>query len=273
MKTIMHSYTMRDFSVEEAFAHAALCGYDGIEMQRVHFNENYLESEITTLNALSEEHRVPIHCIGFTGSILSDDSKEIEETMALVEKNIRLCGEHSIPIMNGFTGMLTSDTPDDWGTNGSAIAEQRHFDRCVEGLRHLTGVAEEAGVTLTLEIHMNTIHDTVSSTLALLEAVDSPRLLANPDPGNMFATSPAEQDPNALDALKGRIGYFHFKNCRLNEGTYDYSPFLGDGDIDIAAYLNAMYESEYSGPVCIEYVGDGDARESAKADLAYLKSL
>ena len=118
----MHSYTMRDFPVEEAFAHAARCGYDGIEMQRVHFNEHYLEDELPKLAALSDQHGVPIHCVGFTGTMISDDANENDETLKLVEKNIRLCGEYSIPLMNGFTGVLTGETPDDWGSNGSALA-------------------------------------------------------------------------------------------------------------------------------------------------------
>jgi sugar phosphate isomerase/epimerase len=273
MQYIMHSYTMRDFPVEEAFAHASRCGYDGIEMQRIHFNEHYLENEMPKLSALSKENNLPIHCIGFTGSMISDDLHEIEETLSLVEKNIRICGEHAIPLMNGFTGMLVGENPDNWGANGSALANDVHVDRCVKALKHLSSVAGDAGVTLTLEIHMNTIHDTIASTGRLLDLVDSPHLLANPDPGNMFATSTAEKEPDALRALKGRIGYFHFKNCRLNGNEFDYSAFLADGDIDIPGYVNAMKESGYSGPVCIEYVGSRDMKESAKADLAFLKSL
>jgi sugar phosphate isomerase/epimerase len=264
---------MRDFPVEEAFAHASRCGYDGIEMQRIHFNEHYLENELPKLTELSKENNLPIHCIGFTGSMISDDANEVEETVNLVEKNIRLCGEYSIPVMNGFTGMLTGEDPDNWGANGSAIAKEVHIDRCVTALKHLSSVAGEAGVTLTLEIHMNTIHDTIASTLKLLEMVDSPHLLANPDPGNMYATSTAEKEPSDLHALKGRIGYFHFKNCTLNGNEYDYSSYLADGDIDIAAYVGAMKDFGYSGPVCIEYVGGGDAKESARADIEFLKSL
>ncbi|HIA47780.1 MAG TPA: sugar phosphate isomerase/epimerase [Candidatus Hydrogenedentes bacterium] len=272
MKIVMHSYTMRDFPREKAFAHASACAYDGIELQRVHFKEDYLEVELPECLKLSAQHDLPIHCVDFTGDLTSDDSSVREESLRIIEKNIKVCGEHQIPIMNGFTGFLVAD-PDNWGANGSAIATDTHFDRAAEGLKHLATVAAQAKVTLTLEIHMNTIHDTVAATARLLDAVQSDHLLANPDPGNAFATSTAEKSPEALDQLGDRIGYFHLKNCRSIDGKFSYDGFLDDGDIEFAPFLEKLDALGYRGPVCIEYVGSGDAEASAKLDLPYLRSI
>jgi sugar phosphate isomerase/epimerase len=272
MNIVMHSYTMRDFGREEAFAHAAACGYGGIELQRVHFKEKSLETELPECLRLGEEHGVPVYCVDFTGDLISDDEGVREESVRLIEKNIGVCGEHGVPLMNGFTGFLVADA-DDWGANGSSIAGDVHFDRAAEGLKHLAGVAEKSGVVLTLEIHMNTIHDTVATTARLLDRVGSDCVLANPDPGNAFGTSTAEQDAGALDLLAGRIGYFHLKNCRRVEGAFSYEGFLGDGEIDFVPYLEKLDAQGYEGSVCIEYVGEGDAKASAKADIAYLNSI
>jgi sugar phosphate isomerase/epimerase len=132
-------------------------------------------------------------------------------------------------------------------------------------------VAEKAGVTLTLEIHMNTIHDTVASTLRLLDLVGSPALLANPDPGNMFATCAEDRKPAALDPLTRRIGYFHLKNCRERHGQFDFSTPLAEGDIDMFRVLQRLPALGYTGPVCIEYVGTGDPHVRAEADIHYVK--
>lgn len=271
-KIIMHSYTMRDFPREQAFAHAADCGYDGIELQRVHFKEDYLERELPECLKLSKEYNVPIHCIDFTGDLISDDEAIREESIQLIEKNIRICGGYGIPLMNGFTGFLVAD-PDNWGANGSAIANDTHFDRAATRLRKLADVARQENVTLTLEIHMNTIHDTIATTARLLDMVDSDQVVANPDPGNMYATSTAEDDPAALDALAGRMGYFHLKNCVRNENAYGYDEFLGDGDIDFAPWLKKIVSLGYDCPICIEYVGAGDAKAAARADLSHLREL
>jgi len=272
MKIVMHSYTMRDFPREKAFAHASACGYDAIELQRVHFKEDYLEVELPECLKLSAEHDLSIHSVDFTGDLISDDAATCKESIRLIEKNIKICGQHNIPLMNGFTGFLVAD-PDDWGANGSAIATDVHFDRAAEGLKHLAGVAAKADVILTLEIHMNTIHDTVATTVRLLDAVQSDHLMANPDPGNAFATSTAEKSPDALEQLRDRIGYFHLKNCRSVEGKFSYDGFLDDGDIEIAPFLEKLDALGYKGPVCIEYVGSGDAEASAEHDLPYLRSI
>lgn len=269
---IMHSYTMRDFPREQAFAHAADCGYDGIELQRIHFKEHYLERELPECMELSDEYEVPIYCVDFTGDLITDDAGVREESIRLIEKNIRICGEHGVPLMNGFTGFLVAD-PDNWGANGSAIATDAHFERAAEGLRHLGSVAESADVVLTLEVHMNTIHDTVATTARLLDMVGSPYVLANPDPGNMFATSTAEVDPNSLELLKDRIGYFHFKNCARTDSGFSYDGFLADGDIDFAPWVAKAFELGFVAPMCIEYVGGGDAKAAARADLPYLRDI
>lgn len=272
MNIVMHSYTMRDLTREEAFAHAAACGYDGIELQRVHFKEHYLEVELPECIKLGAQHGLPIHCVDFTGDLITDDEKVREESVRLIEKNIRVCGQHAVPLMNGFTGFLVAD-PDNWGANGSAMATDTHFERATEGLKHLAKVASESKVTLTLEIHMNTIHDTVATTARLLDAVQSDYLLANPDPGNAFATSTAEKSPDALDALAGRIGYFHLKNCKAVDGKFSYDGFLKDGSIDFPAFLEKLAALEYAHPVCIEYVGSGDAKAAAREDIHYLRSI
>jgi len=43
-----------------------------------------------------------------------------------------------------------------------------------EGLREIAKLCENEGVKITLEIHMNTIHDSAISTLKLLNMIDSP---------------------------------------------------------------------------------------------------
>ena len=269
---IMHSYTMRDFPCEQAFAHAAECGYDGIELQRIHFKEHYLENELPQCMELAEEYDVPVYCVDFTGDLISDEKATRDESIKLIEKNIRICGEYGVPLMNGFTGFLVAD-PDNWGANGSAIATDVHFERAADGLRNLASVAEEADVVLTLEVHMNTIHDTIASTFKLLTMVNSDYVQSNPDPGNMHATSTAETDPASLDLLKDRIGYFHFKNCARTETGFNYDGFLATGDIDFTRWVKRAFELGFDKPMCIEYVGGGDAKAAAKEDLPYLRSI
>ena len=118
---------------------------------------------------------------------------------------------------------------------------------------------------------MNTIHDTIAATAHLLDKIGCDNVMANPDPANMFSNSRGERDPEALDALVGRIGYFHFKNCVEFAGKYNYSVRLTDGHIDFSKYIEKLFALGFDGPVCVEYCGAGDPHVAAEQDLRYLR--
>lgn len=267
----MQSYTFRDYPLESAFKCALRFGWDGMELQGAHFDQVNLGSELDRCMEIGEKYATPIHCIDFSADFISDDPKIALESVELVERNIAVCAEKSIFLMNGLTGYLVAD-PQNFGKNGSTLATDTHYERAAEALRHLGNVASDQGVRLTLEIHMNTIHDTVASTARLLDLVGSDHVLANPDPGNMFSTSTAEKSPEALDALAGRIGYFHLKNCLEENGFYSYSVRLADGHIDTYRYLEKLDALDYNGAVCIEYCGAGDPQVAAQRDIQYLRN-
>jgi 3-dehydroshikimate dehydratase len=270
MEYILHSYTFRDYSLKEAFANAQRFGWQGIELQPCHFDEEAVETEVAAAVALGKEYGIPIRCLDYSGDFSNDDAGAAEKSVAWVERAIDVCATQNIPMLNGFAGWLTVDD-NDWGKNGSALAQDIHYERAAEALRHLGAKADEQGIRIVLEIHMNTIHDTVAGMARLLDLVGRDNVLANPDPGNMFAVSTAEKDPDALDALQGRLGYFHLKNCCERQGAYDYSTLLAHGHIDLSRWLEKLLAMDYDGPICTEYCGAGDPRVAAEADMAYVK--
>jgi sugar phosphate isomerase/epimerase len=146
-----------------------------------------------------------------------------------------------------------------------------HYDRAAEALRHCGKRAQALGIRIVVEVHMNTIHDTIASTAKLLDKVGLDNVLANPVPGNMFSTSTAEKSPESLDLLEGRIGYVHLKNCVRHGDVYDYGVHLANGHIDLFRWIDKLYRAGYSGPVCVEYCGDGDPHPAAEADIHYIR--
>jgi sugar phosphate isomerase/epimerase len=106
----------------------------------------------------------------------------------------------------------------------------------------------------------------------LLDAIDSPHVLANPDPCNMYATRTAERDPESLDQLEGRIGYFHLKNCVRQNGSFDFGAHLESGELDARAWLAKLVDQGYRGPVCVEYCGEGDPKPGLAKDRSFLQS-
>jgi len=272
MDILLHSYTFRDYPIEEAVRAAARFGYAGLELHQAHFNPSYIDEELLRCQKMAKTQGVAIACVDFKADLIQSDAAAANEAANLLKRNIEACAKRGIPRMNGFTGFLVGPQPGDFARNGSKIAVETQYARCAELLDSVVEVAEREGVTLTLEIHMNTIHDTVTSTLRLLDLVGSPALLANPDPGNMFATCTEDRKPAALDPLARRVGYFHLKNCRERQGQFDFSVPLAEGDIDYFRILQRLPSLGYTGPVCIEYVGSGDPHVRAEADLRYLEN-
>jgi sugar phosphate isomerase/epimerase len=270
MKLVMHSYTFRSNSLEEAYRNARRFGWEAIELQPCHFDAEDVINELPRCAALGDRLGVPIHCVDFGGNFISDDEKMVEHDIQRVENTITACHAHGIGVINGGVGSLrVSDT--DYGQNGSALATDVHYDRATAALRHLAPFAAERGVRIVLEVHMNTIHDTLAATKKLLDMVGYDNVQANPDPGNMYSTSTAEDDPEALDLLDGRVGYMHFKNCLRVAGAYSYDVKLADGNIDTYKWIAKLVKMGYDDAVCVEYCGAGDPRPAAEQDAAYVK--
>jgi sugar phosphate isomerase/epimerase len=269
---VLHSYTFRDYPLEEAIRAARRYGYSGLELHLVHFNASYPADELKRCVDLASARGVPIACVDFKADLIQEDDRAASEAGRGLMDSLRACAKLGIPRMNGFTGFLAGPQPADFAKNGSAIAMDKHYARCAERLEPIAKCAEDCGVALNLEIHMNTIHDTVAATVLLLDLVNSPALRANPDPGNMFATNSDDRRPASLDKLTGRLGYFHLKNCKMRGDTFDFSVPLAAGDIDYYRVLQRFPALGYTGPVCIEYVGNGDPHVAAAADIRYVEN-
>lgn len=273
MKLIMHSYTFRTYPLERALKKVAEYGWDGLELQPVHFNVQKYDEELPRIIELAAKYGVDIYAIDFPGNFICEDEAKRRENIEFVKKMIPVVRSYGIQVMNGSVGTLVGPDPRDYGKNGSIMATDAHYERAASALRELGKIAEAEGIIITLEIHMNCLHDTAKSTVRLLEMVGSPAVAANPDPGNMYSTPHAEKGAAFLDMLKGKIGHFHFKNCRLHAGQYNYSVLLEHGDIDTFKIVEKLKEIGYTGAATIEYCGLGDPNVAARQDLAYMRSI
>lgn len=273
MQIIMHSYTFRTYSLDEAFRSAKRFGWDGVELQPCHFDRARIETELPAAIALGRSHGVPIACVDSGGDVIGDDRKAAEATVAQIERELGICAANGIMLINGGVGALRGDNPE-YGANGSALATDVHYARAADAYRHLGAVAARLGITIVFEIHMFALHDTIASTARLLDEIGMDNVKANPDPGNMFSTSSAERNPAALEQLAGRIGYFHFKNCQALPGNqWNYSVRLAEGQIDFYKWTEKLVELGFEGPVCVEYCGAGDPHVAAEQDRLYLDKI
>lgn len=271
MEILLHSYTFRDKKFAEACRAAAEYGYDGIELQRVHFNEDYFDRELPEHIATAREHGTTIRCVDFTADFMNPDAKIRRASLERLQRTIRTAAANGVRLLNGHTGVLLGGAPEDFGANGSAAATNDHYNQAIEALHQAAKTAATENVTLSLEVHMNTLHDTLASAKRILDAVASPALRCTPDIGNQNATPHAEQGTAGLADFVGNIGIVHLKNCRMKDNSPDFSVGLTDGDADLRAYVGFLRTVGYTGPWCIEHVGSLAPNTTAQRDLAALR--
>lgn len=267
----MHSYTYRGQSIERAARKCREYGYDGLELVTSHYDRAQPEESIAVAAQAAKAAGTQVAVVDFSGNLIADEAETRSRAVDEISQVIRLAANIGAVGVNGGVGGLVGPDPGNYSENGSRLATAAHFERAAEGLRPLARLAADQGIWISLEIHMNTPHDTAASTLKLLELVDHPAVVANLDPGNMYAVADAEGMAEAVQVLGSRLGYVHLKNCRQIAGGYDYSWTLENGDIDLYRGLRAVVESDYAGPYCIEYCGKGDPSVAARADARYFR--
>ncbi|HEV2121685.1 MAG TPA: sugar phosphate isomerase/epimerase family protein [Chloroflexota bacterium] len=274
-KIYLNSFNYRKYSLERAMRRAREYGYDGVEIWSGHFKLETVEETLEEARRLGRELGVGTQVLNLSGNIIGDDAQERETRVKRIVQVIERCPGYGVEIINGYAGSLILDRSD-WTKNGSAAANEEHYRRAIDAYRILGHAAERAGVTITLEVHMNTIHDTAASAVRLLDAIGSPAVRANLDPGNMWGVRTSEPPVEAVSILGDRIAFVHFKNARrvsyLPVGV-DYDFTLKDGEIDYYTIVSALVRSGFRGPYGLEWSGSGDPSVPTKEDIAYLKEL
>ena len=123
--------------------------------------------------------------------------------------------------------------------------------------------------------HLETGQETADELLAFIEAVDRENLAVNFDPANMIlyqAGPPLE----ALDRVGRFVRSVHCKDAtverRPGQPWYEDAP-LGQGDVDIRAFLLKLRDLGYEGPLTIEREYAPDQVGDIRAALQLLTAL
>jgi len=171
-----------------------------------------------------------------------DDEARLREIVALQEKYGISCCAYGTYFRLGITPLeelpryiraaklLGTDTLRLWAGKQSPwklSAEDK--EKLFENSKAAAKLAEQAGVTLCLECHMNTYTETAESALELLQAVNSPAFQMYWQP-NQYRT--AEENVANAKALRNYVNHihvFHWKGkdrLPLAEGTAEWKDYL-----------------------------------------------
>ena len=141
----------------------------------------------------------------------------------------------------------------------------------VELVRRICEHCESNGQTYALE----TGQEPAEELLAFLREVDRPNIGINFDPANMILYGSGEP-LEALDALQEHLISVHCKDGTWPEkpGEWGRETPLGEGDVGMGRYIEALKRVGYNGPLTIEREIVGEAqRADIKNAIALLNGL
>jgi L-ribulose-5-phosphate 3-epimerase len=240
-------------------------------------------------------------------NIVNLDAKEVEEARRILEKFQLKVTDIASPLFKtdwpgaprskfrdggGFGADFTFEQQDEVLDRAISMAKAFQTDRvrCFdfwrledqaphraamnERLLRAANKAAGKGITLVLENEPSCNTGTGAEAAKVLEAVKSPNLMLNWDPGNA-ATLGEIPYPNGYNLLpKERIGHCHCKDAVKKGKGYDWAP-MGGGLIDWGGQFKALKRDGYHFAVSLEthWRGAGSAEESTRKSWAGMKQL
>jgi sugar phosphate isomerase/epimerase len=134
--------------------------------------------------------------------------------------------------------------------------------------------AGQKGITLVLENENSCNTATGAEAAKVLEAVKSPHLMLNWDPGNAVTMGETPYPDGYKLLPKERIGHCHCKDAVRKGKGYDWAP-MGGGLIDWAGQFAALRRDGYHFAVSLEthWNGGGSPEESSRKSWAGMKKL
>ena len=246
MKLTYCTWGMPRLAVDDALAHLARLGYDGVQITAS--NARPFTTELSKLDR-AERRRIrklldsyglemPSLC-GHTDFMARDPELRATNTARLrqmMQVALDLAGPEGVPSLNTIAGGRDAE----W--------EERKGE-LVERLGDLVYFAEELGVVLSLEPHVLQMLDTPDRTLWLLRQIDSPSLKLCFDISHFEVLGIPTAESVRL--LAPHAVFTHVKDQR---GLSPHHQFLipGEGDSDYVSYLTEMQKTGYAGHIGVE---------------------
>jgi len=156
------------------------------------------------------------------------------------------------------------------------LDDPKPFRDAMDGkLRDTAAQVESKKITLLLENEFACNTATGAEAARTLQAVQSPNLMLNWDPGNAAYRAEIAFPDGFGKIPKERIGHMHCKDVvRKADGTYEWAA-MGRGIIDYVGQFGALAQGGYSGTMSLEthWKGGGSAEESSRQSWAGMKKL
>lgn len=268
-------------TIDDVCRKAASWGFDGVEFRGRIPNDIKLElpeymDEIAKGKAKYglKEIMFGYNADGVSNPDAQVRAKAVENAIAFFKMAKEKCGT---TVCNVFADPIVSKAPRATATNynyhGSAVATQDEWDWTVDSFKKIGAELVKLGMRMGFETHMNYIHDTPQASKKLVDLIDCPAVGVNMDYGNSIYFTNVPDPVETVKLYGDKIMHMHLKNSTEMIPGVRIPTALSDGEINHRAYMQAVKDSGYTGPIGIEAPRGGDREWFAQQDLNYFKSL
>lgn len=241
-----------DMTAKACLLAAKRAGFEGFEPA---FDEHGalsldgFEAGVKELRALAEQEGMILTSLAsglyWTYSLTASDPAVREKARGIVRAQIDCAvalGVDAILVVPGAVGRGF------WGGDDN-VSYADAYERAQEAIRALAPYAEEKGVTIALENVWNNFLISPLEMARFIDEVDSPRVKAYFDIGNVLLFGESE---HWIHALGSRIARMHVKDFKRSVGNINGFCDLMEGDVNFPEVVKACKDIGYEGPITAE---------------------
>lgn len=240
MKKGISIWAFTESSLEKCFQMAREEGYEGVEVALAEDGELRLDStdeEVLRIGEQAATAGIALYSVAsglyWKYSLTANDPAERQKAADICRRQLevaRLLGCDTILVVPG----LVDET----------VPYDAAYERAFAAIKELACYAEEMGVTIGIENVWNRFLLSPLEMRDFIDKVDSPRVGAYFDVGNVMHDGYPEQ---WIHILGSRIAKVHLKDYKTAVGTLDGFVDLLNGDVNYSAVLKALRENSYDG--------------------------
>jgi L-ribulose-5-phosphate 3-epimerase len=253
MQIALFTKVLADHSLRETCEIAADIGYDGIELmgRDPHFGVETTDQEAHALRDYLDSLGLSVPCIAtYTGFYVGKTKAECESELADLERFCELADILGVDLIRHGPG---GPSPYE--------ATTYHYRTGAAWMREAAELAATYDKELGVEIHGNTLVESATDAVRLLELIDHDNVGIIHDAGNMFIFG-NEYGLETIETLGDRLRHVHVKDehpvesdagpsrfaIETEEGTARFeATLLGAGTIDHSTLFEALCSVGYDG--------------------------
>lgn len=240
----------------DAIAAAAELGYDGVALGA---KEGWIdphdfgEGRAREVRQACAARGLTISALtGRLGSLIDEGADErLQRALLVVEAASRL----RTPFVTSHIGVI----PEDLDREDAQLMLERVGTLCER--------AAKLGITIGVE----TGPESPATLRAFIERLGSERLRVNYDPANLLMKGFDHME--GVEVLAPYIVHTHAKDAVRDDPDGNLQRPLGEGDVDVAAWIGELKRVGFDGWVCVERESGDDQLDDARRALGLLREI